>query len=137
MGYCSLKVAKPTEKDFDATYKLNSVLETLTDSRWFDRVDSWQDWDEDDEDYLFFKEKREEIAEEEQISPEDVDSRILVYEYIKKHFRKNPSALARIIMCAQMAIDNAFDKDLDYIDWNPEIKELIRNKEEKEQEEEK
>ena len=32
MGYCSLKVSRPTEKDFDATYKLNSVLESLTDS---------------------------------------------------------------------------------------------------------
>lgn len=133
MAYVQMKVATPTEEDLDSTYQFMRILEALTDNRMYHHSDpsDWKEWDEDDEDFKVIKEAESYVCDYEEEEPDEVDQRIVLFQYIKNYFIKNPSALARIITCAQMAMDNAFDKDCSYIDWKPEIKALLEKEEEK------
>lgn len=134
MGAVQMKVAKPSERDFDATYQFLRILENLTRSGWCssNSVNDWTDWDKDDEDYILLNSFKNELLDDEfhLLDEDDVDNRFVLWEYIKYFFNKYPSALGRIIMCADMAMENAFDKNSSTIEWNPKLNkalEMIEN----------
>lgn len=125
MSKYSLKCAKPDEGDFEVMHKL-LILENLFDNRfWRDNSEDWRDWDDDDEDKQELLDCEKDVRQYEGLdSNDEVDNRLILYEYVKRMFN-NSSAFRRVEMAAQMAIDNCFDPDKDYIDWKPEIQNAI------------
>ena len=134
MSKYSLKCAKPDEDDFEVMHKLR-ILENLFDNRfWRDNSEDWRGWDDDDEDKIELLDCEKDVRQYEGLDDDDeVDNRLILYEYVKRLFN-NGSAFSRVEMTAQMAIDNCFDPDKDYIDWKPEIQNAIdyRNNHEEE-----
>lgn len=124
--YCSMKCAKPDEKDFDKFSKL-MVLENLFDGRyWSSHEDEWREWDDDDEDKKELLDCEKWVRDFYGLSEtDDMDNDIILCEYVRRLFKGNSSVFRRVEMAAMMAIDNCFDPDIDYIDWKPEIKNAI------------
>lgn len=124
----NLKITKPTSKDFDITYRFKSVMEQLSDDRWYSQasVSDWETWDEDDEDYKILKSFKEKVMEEYELDESEFDERyqtLVMWKYIKWYFNYHPSALSRILMCADIAMENAFDQrdEVDTIEWNEKL----------------
>lgn len=62
-----------------------------------------------------------------------VDNRLILYEFIKRKWRKANycGSFGRIVMDAEVLIDNACDPNLDYLEFKPEIMEAINEYNEK------
>ena len=62
-----------------------------------------------------------------------VDNRLILYEFIKRKWRKASycGSFGRIVMDAEVLIDNACDPNLDYLEFKPEIMEAINEYNEK------
>lgn len=127
-----MKVAKPSKEDFEICYRLNSVLEGLIDNRMcsLHSERDWVDWDEDDEDYKILDGLRSEYCRYEDKDVEDLtddDYKIIMWDYVRWFINNHPSSLARVIMCADIAMDNAFDKsdDVTTIEWNKRCSEAL------------
>lgn len=125
----NLEVAKPSKKDFDIVYRFLSVMEALTDNRMYRKADisDWVNWNEDDKDYQVLKTIREEVMDEYDIEDfEDLEREHyieIVWRYVCWFFNYHPSALGRVVMCADIAMENAFDNsdETDIIKWKPNI----------------
>lgn len=130
MSYVQMKVAKPTEKDMDECYRFLRIMEALTDNRMFHSASpsDWTEWDEEDEDYKLLDYCKQRLIDEEcydEYDIEDIDHRLVLWEYVKWFFNRCPSAFARVLMCSQMALDNCFDEESDTIEWRKDISEAI------------
>lgn len=130
MAYVPMKVAKPTEKDMDECYRFLRIMEALTDNRMFHSASAsdWTEWDEEDEDYQLLDYCKQRLIDDENYDEydiEDLDHRLVLWEYVKWFFNRCPSAFARVLMCAQMALDNCFDEKSDTIEWKPELAKLL------------
>lgn len=139
MGYVQMKVAKPTEKDMDECYRFLRIMEALTDDRMFHSASAadWTEWNEEDEDYQILNYCKQRLIDEEcydEYDIEDLDHRLVMWEYVKWFFNRCPSAFARVLMCAQMALDNCFDEKSDTIEWRKDISEAIEKYETSENE---
>lgn len=127
-----LKVAKPTRQDFDICHRFNSVMAQLTDNRMYrcnDEAD-WQEWDEDDEDYKVLSQIRDEYctyADKQKDDLDNDDHQQIMWRYVKWFFNHHPSAFGRVLMCAEIAMDNAFDNsdDVTTIEWNKRCSEAL------------
>lgn len=128
MAKVSLKAAAPSTEDFDSVYQFNRIMNSLTDDRMWRSADEsdWKDWDENDEDYKLLKSIEKNVCWSEDVSSEEIDQRLVLWAYVKWFFNNHPSALGRILMCADMAMENAFNKESDTIEWNKDILELIK-----------
>lgn len=117
-----MKVAKADKKEFDGVYNFINVMEGLFDDRFFfSQEESWRDWDDEDEDKQMLLEIEKELKLSEY--DDEPDNRLIVYEFIKRKWRKANycGSFGRIIMDADVLIDNACDPDLDYLEFKPEI----------------
>lgn len=131
----NLKIAKPTKEDFDAVYRFHSIMEMLTGT--WSSVRDWTSLDEDDEDYQILNRIRNEVMADEDY--DDIDDLTdddyinIIWKYIRWFFRFNPSSLARVIMCADIAMLNAFDNrdEVDTIEWSPKLEEAFNLYDEK------
>lgn len=134
-----LKIAKPTNDDFEIVYRFNSVMEQLTDNRMFraSSLSDWEDWDKDDKDYQILKRFKTEVENEYDIMYDDEfrdeHYAMVLWKYIKWFFNQHPSSLGRIIMCANIAMDNAFDQnpEVTSIEWSPKLEEALELYDEK------
>lgn len=127
-----MKVAKPTKEDFDIVYRFQSVMENLAYHRafCFASPSDWKEWNQDDEDYKILKQYEKEVMELFGLEEDELEEThycLILWRYIKWFFNYHPSALARVVMCADVAMLNAFDNrdDVDTIEWKPEIDEAI------------
>lgn len=117
-----MKVAKAEKEEFDRVYNFINIMEGLFDQRWFfSQEESWRDWDDEDEDKQMLLEIEKELKLSEY--DEEPDNRLIVYEFIKRKWRNANycGSFGRIVMDADVLIDNACDPDLDYLEFKPEI----------------
>lgn len=128
----NFKVGKPTKNDFEACYSFMRTLESLTDNRMYSCAleSDWTDWDEDDEEYKILSELRSDYCRYADKDVEDLDIddyKIIMWNYVKWFFNAHPSSLARVIMCADIAMDNAFDnsEEVKTIEWNKRCSEAL------------
>lgn len=127
-----LKIGKPTKQDFDICYRFNSVMEQLTDNRMYrcnDEAD-WQEWDEDDEDYKVLSQIRDEYctyADKQKDDLDNDDHQQIMWRYVKWFFNHHPSSFARVMLCAELAMENAFDnsEEVTTIEWNKRCAEAL------------
>jgi hypothetical protein len=118
-----MRLAKPDEDDFDTTRQFLQLCERFWDSRpkysLRREEDEWRQWENDDPDYKEVLKLRRSIAEEEGIALDDVDDRILVYEFLRLKYKKCDTNWGRVIMTASVLLDNACDPTLDYLEFFP------------------
>lgn len=116
-----MKIAKCDEEDFNYCWALR-LVEDLVDGRFFmDSLNDWMDWEDGEDKERFQKAYNTIKATDACDEDEDIDPRLVIYQYIKNIFRANPSGLSRVIMAASAACDNFYDPDKDYLEYRPDI----------------
>ena len=96
------------------------MLESDKYSR-FSPFDKYEDLDDEDEDKIKIEGIRKRIAKEEDIRPQDVDGRIVAYEYLKFKYTHR---LPVVLLNATILIDNCCDPLLDYLAYRPSLTEI-------------
>jgi len=124
-----MKVAKADAEEFDRVYNFINVMEALFDDRgWCSHEESWRDWDDDDPDKKLLLEIEEEVKESDGESIWDgVDNRLILYEFIKRKWQSAnySGSFGRIVCDADVLIENVCDPDLDYLEYKPDMKEVL------------
>lgn len=123
-----MKAAKADKEEIDRVQKFYNLVESLWDSRWRDSDEDWRTWDDKDEDKKEILEIEEELKQWEGTDLDGhVDNRIVLYEFFKKRFKKVNwcGSIGRVLMNADVLVNQVCDPDLDYLDFNPEIKQAL------------
>lgn len=126
MATRGMRIAKATPEDFEGLRDFRHFCEGVLEKQRFSLrspEDNWEEWDDDDEDKQWILKMRKEIAEEEGIEPEDVDIRIVLYECLKRIYRK-ANGWYRVTTAADVLIDNVCDPQKDYLDYRPSLEEI-------------
>ncbi len=122
MATHQLTVAKASEKDIDVTRQFLQMAEDLLEKQKFSfnsAYEQWRHWDEDDEDFILAKKIQKRIANEEEIDIEKVDDRIVCYELLKHRFAKASCSHGRVIMAADILIDNIVPASSTILEFHP------------------
>ena len=121
-----LLMAKADPDEFERTMSFVRVMEALFESRSiFSNEEDWRDWPDDDEDKKLLLEIEKEVIDEDGADWDGTpDNRLVLYEFMKRKWLKAnySGSFGRIIMDAEVLIQNACDPDLDYLEFKPEIK---------------
>lgn len=123
-----MKVAKAEKEEFDKVYDFINVMDSLFDGRFWSHEEEWKEWDDDNPNKKLLLKIEEEIRESDGETIWDgVDNRLILYEFMKRKWMEANwcGSFQRIVTNAEVLIDNACDHNLDYLEWNPEIKEAI------------
>ena len=124
-----LLMAKADPEEFERTMCFVRVMDALFVGRSiFSNEEDWRNWPDDDEDKKLFLEIEKEVIDEDgTVWDGKPDNRLVLYEFIKRKWRtvNYSGSFGRIIMDAEVLIQNACDPDLDYLEFNPEIKTAI------------
>jgi len=123
MAQHGMRMAKPDKEDFEKVSSFLKAADSIWDDKWSLRCseDAWEDWDDDDEDKIFILKIQNELAEDEGINPDEVDNRILMYEFFKRKFRQAECSWRRVVWGGEIVIEAACDPTLDYCDFMPGI----------------
>lgn len=116
-----MKVVKPSPEEFQSLLIYMNSSELALDSAKFslqNAQDNWEDLDDEDEDKILIKKLRDKIAQDEGIDIDDVDNRILMYEYLQYHFNK-AFRWRGVYWAAQILLDNIQDPFDDCLAFHP------------------
>ena len=118
-----MKVARATEEEIDKVYDFINTMDNLLDNRsWYAVEERWKEWDDDDTD------KKQLLQIEEDLKCCGIeDSKVVLYEFIKKKWREvnYNGSLQRVVANADVLIDNVCDPNVSYLEFKPELKEAI------------
>lgn len=128
MSTHTLRLARFDEKDYDKTLSFLQIMEQLFDNRWACSHDGqWEEWDDDDEDKRKLLSIRKELAAEEGYSEEDVDNRLVLFEFIKQKYRGIDCHWRRVLMAAEVLADNVCDPLQDTVEYHPYIERALED----------
>lgn len=116
-----MKMAKADKEDFKALREfLNACDNVLEREKWSLRSpeDNWKGWDEEDEDRKLIERIRFNESRESGRDEEDIDPRILMYEFLQYKF-KNAYRWQRVYWAADILIDNCCDPTEDCLAFYP------------------
>jgi hypothetical protein len=117
-----MRLAKASDKDFLRTRVFLHACENTMERQKFSLCsaeDYWMTWDDDDEDKQRMLKIRKRLAREFHFDEEDVDNRIIIYEFLKEVFQPASNAWHRVTMAADTLIENVCDPTVDYIEFYP------------------
>ena len=101
-------ISKLTDKEFDQlsifAKRCNYAMD-YTDSLFSD--EQWRELDDDDIDKIAIQQIRKRVSKEEKISEDDIDFRIIAFEYMRKCF--NDRQLKLCVLSAKTMIDYCCD----------------------------
>lgn len=121
-----LLMAKADPEEFNRTISFVRVMDALFEGRsFFSTEEDWRDWPDDDEDKKLLLEIEKEVIDEDGTNWDGKpDNRLVLYEFIKRkwHMANYSGSFDRIIMDAEVLIQNVCDPDLDYLEFKPYIK---------------
>ena len=125
-----LKMAKADPEEFDKVMGFVNIMDDLFDDKFFSTEEDWREWDDDNEDKKLLLEIEKELVEDgdgTSVWDDHPDNRLILYEFIKRKWRSVNyfGSFQRIVMDAQVMIENACDPDLDYLEYKPEIQKAI------------
>ena len=129
-----MRVAKASDEEFDKVWSLINVIDLLFDNRFGSNENCWKEWDDDNEDKQMILEIAKEVEQTDGLDLfGEVDTRLVLYNFIKRKWREANcrGSIQRIVMDAQVLIDNACDPSLDYLEWRPDIRMLMEAHKEK------
>ena len=116
-------VAKATDKDIELTREFLNACEALWDirNRYSLRPSEkeWLSWDEEEPDYKECVRIRKDVAMEEGLSEREVDNRLVIYEFIMRKYKNAGCHWGRVIMAADMLIDNVCDPTESHLEFYP------------------
>lgn len=116
-----LTIAKASKEDFEKVYNLLQPMEELFNSHWSNE-EEWTEWDDDDKDKKELLAIRKEIAEEEHYYEEDVDNRLVLFEFIKRRMQLcGCSNWQRVVIAAECLIDTSCDPQESSLVWRPDL----------------
>lgn len=125
-----LKMAKADPEEFDKVMDFVNIMDDFFDNKFFSTEEDWREWDDDNEDKKILLEIEKELIEDGEgtsVWDDHPDNRLILYEFIKRKWRSvnYSGSFQRIVMDAQVMIENACDPDLDYLEYKPEIQKAI------------
>ena len=121
MATHGLTIAKASKEDFEKVYNLLQPMEELFNSHWSNE-EEWTEWDDDDKDKMELLAIRKEIAEEEHYYEEDVDNRLVLFEFIKRRMQLcGCSNWQRVVIAAECLIDTFCDPQESSLVWRPDL----------------
>lgn len=119
-----MRMAKADEKDFETTLTFMKACENMWDKRPFEfhePAEEWETWDDDDKDkqeLLYIKNRFvKELGE-------DVDYRIVVYEWIRRKYKECNCNWARVYWAAHILVPEVCDPQLTYLSYSPFLEKL-------------
>lgn len=121
-----MRMAKASSVDIDALVKFMNTVELTMESQkfaLFATEKQWLDLDDEDEDKVRMLQIRKELADELGYSEEDVDNRMVIYEYLRELFRP-ASGWRRVAWGMDILVGCACDPQKDYLDWAPGIEQF-------------
>lgn len=122
-----MRVAKATIKDLENTSAFLNAAELCLEgtSRWgCNPCQSILELDDDDDDKILFLQIRKRISKDEHYSEDDIDERILLYEFIQQKFKNASCGWRRVYYAAEVLIETCTDPTKDYLDWAPGVEQL-------------
>jgi hypothetical protein len=117
-----MKIAKADTQDLDTTLAYLMASDLALDAGKFSMAcayDNWEYLDEDDEDRKLIERLRKDLAEEEGVRPERLDSRILMYEFLQHKFAACNCNWRRVYYAATALIDFVCDPNEDHLATHP------------------
>lgn len=125
-----LKMAKADPEEFDKVMDFVNIMDDFFDNKFFSTEEEWREWDDDNEDKKMLLEIEKELIEDGEgtsVWDDHPDNRLILYEFIKRKWRSvnYSGSFQRIVMDAQVMIENACDPDLDYLEYKPEIQKAL------------
>lgn len=121
MATHGLTIAKASKEDFEKVYNLLQPMEELFNSHWSNE-EEWTEWDDDDKDKKELLAIRKEIAEEEHYYEEDVDNRLVLFEFIKRRMQLcGCSNWQRVVIAAECLIDTFCAPQESSLVWRPDL----------------
>lgn len=115
-------IAKADDKDFELAREFKHACEGIWGRNYSLRADHncWEDdWDNEDEDYLYLMSIKKRMAKEEGIDIEEVDNRIVIYEWLRKKFKAAEGSMGRVVMAADCLITSVCDPMQDILAFHP------------------
>lgn len=123
----NMKIAKPTEKDFDRFRAFMNSAEMALEKRAYSLTspeDNWiTDLDEDDPEFQMIARIKVLISRNEEIPIDKIDNRIVMYEYLKKMFSKTSPCWRRVYYLSA-GIMPFLDPSEDHCAFHPSIEEI-------------
>lgn len=127
MAIHGMTIAKASKDDFEKVYNLLSPMEELFNSKWCNE-EEWTEWDDGDEDKQELLAIRKEIAEDEYCEEDEVDNRLILYEFIKRRMRLcGCSNWQRVVVAAECLIDTFCDPQESCLAWRPDLERAMDN----------
>lgn len=121
MAKHSITIAKADKEDFEAVYNLLVPMEELFNSHWSNE-EQWVDWDDDDEHKQELLAIRKEVAQDERCDEDDVDNRLILFEFIKRKMQAcSCSEWHRVVTASECLIDTFCDPNDDSLAWRPDL----------------
>ncbi len=114
-----MRVAKPSKEMIQASHDFIHACEHMLERQKYsvrDAYEEWKEWDNDDEEKILLLKIRSRLAEEEGVSEDRVDGRIVAYEYLQD---KYTNRLQHVVMSVDIMIDNVCDPTGDCLDFHP------------------
>lgn len=118
-----MRVAKASTQDIvSLTDFLQACEESLERAKYSltSAYDKWEEWDEDDEDKRHLLRIRDKIAKSEDIEPNEVDNRIILYEWLREKFVA-AAGWRRVTIGVDVLIENCCDETKSHLDFHPSI----------------
>jgi hypothetical protein len=123
-----MRMAKATTNDFDTTRKFLQSCEMMWDNRdrysFIDLEGQWETWDDEDEDKIELLKIRQELCDEEGVNVKQLDNRLVIYEFIKRRYKRCDCNWGRVVMGADILIEQVCDPQKDYLDYSPYLEEF-------------
>jgi hypothetical protein len=116
-----MRMAKASPDDLDALRKFLNMVELTMERQKFSfesPVDTWLTLDDDDEDRIRMMRIRKDLAEDMGRDEDDVDNRIVIYEYLQELFRP-ASGWNRVVMGMDILVETVCDPQKNYLDFAP------------------
>lgn len=123
-----MKIAKAEPEEFNKVMNFINIMEALFESRgMFDNSECWRDWPDNDPDKQLLLKIEKEVIDEDGETLFGPDNRLILYEFIRRKWNEANwcGSFGRIVFDAQVMIENACDPDLDYLEYNKNIKEAL------------
>lgn len=117
-----MKIAKADKEDISKTVEFLKHCENFWDSRnrfsLRSQEDEWPQWDDEDQDKKMLLKIQRDLVEEE---GKDVDNRLVIYEFIKRKYYEVDCHWYRVVLAADVLIDNCCDPTESHLAFHPGI----------------
>ena len=117
-----MRMSKPSEKDFENTRCFLQAAESFWDRRGYSFNNPEEDWDElddENEDKIELLKIQKNLSDDEGCSLDEVDNRLIIYEFLKSKYQKANYCWGRALMAGEIAIESTCDPTLTYLDFIP------------------